>query len=312
MENITPEHIIEINKLCKSFGEIRAVQDLSFHVNQGELFAFLGVNGAGKSTTISIMCGQTLKDSGSVIICESDIDSGVYDISRKLGVVFQNSVLDQMMTVEENLKSRAALYGITGKEFKKRMNKLSELLDFKDLLKRTVGKLSGGQRRRIDIARALLHRPEILILDEPTTGLDPQTRRLLWDVVMSLRKNENLTVFLTTHYMEEAADADYVIILDHGKISAEGTPLELKNKYTGDFITFYGLGEKDIDDLKAMNGETVEIIRDAVRISVPDTQAATKLILEKPELFKDYEITKGKMDDVFLSVTGKKLGGGEE
>ena len=198
------------------------------------------------------------------------------------------------------------------KEFKERMNELSELLDFKDLLKRTVGKLSGGQRRRIDIARALLHRPEILILDEPTTGLDPQTRRLLWDVVMSLRKNENLTVFLTTHYMEEAADADYVIILDHGKISAEGTPLELKNKYTGDFITFYGLGEKEIDDLKAMNGETVEIIRDAVRISVPDTQAATKLILEKPELFKDYEITKGKMDDVFLSVTGKKLGGGEE
>lgn len=312
MENITPEHIIEINKLCKSFGEIRAVQDLSFHVNQGELFAFLGVNGAGKSTTISIMCGQTLKDSGSVIICESDIDSGVHDISRKLGVVFQNSVLDQMMTVEENLKSRAALYGITGKEFKKRMNELSELLDFKDLLKRTVGKLSGGQRRRIDIARALLHRPEILILDEPTTGLDPQTRRLLWDVVMSLRKNENLTVFLTTHYMEEAADADYVIILDHGKISAEGTPLELKNKYTGDFITFYGLGEKDIDDLKAMTGETVEIIRDTVRISVPDTQAATKLILERPELFKDYEITKGKMDDVFLSVTGKKLGGGEE
>lgn len=184
------------------------------------------------------MCGQTLKDSGSVIICESDIDSGVHDISRKLGVVFQNSVLDQMMTVEENLKSRAALYGITGKEFKERMNELSELLDFKDLLKRTVGKLSGGQRRRIDIARALLHRPEILILDEPTTGLDPQTRRLLWDVVMSLRKNENLTVFLTTHYMEEAADADYVIILDHGKISAEGTPLELKNKYTGDFITF--------------------------------------------------------------------------
>ena len=182
----------------------------------------------------------------------------------------------------------------------------------KDLLKRTVGKLSGGQRRRIDIARALLHRPEILILDEPTTGLDPQTRRLLWDVVMSLRKNENLTVFLTTHYMEEAADADYVIILDHGKISAEGTPLELKNKYTGDFITFYGLGEKEIDDLKAMNGEPVEIIRNAVRISVPDTQAATKLILEKPELFKDYEITKGKMDDVFLSVTGKKLGGGEE
>lgn len=310
MENTS--HIIEIKNLSKSFGDVKAVQDLSFHVNRGELFAFLGVNGAGKSTTISIMCGQAVKDSGNIVICGHDIDLGVGDISRKLGVVFQNSVLDQMLTVEENLKSRAALYGITGSEFKTRMKELSKLLDFEDLLKRTVGKLSGGQRRRIDIARALLHRPEILILDEPTTGLDPQTRRLLWNVVMDLRKNENLTVFLTTHYMEEAADADYVIILDSGKISAEGTPLDLKNKYTGDFITFYGLGESEIDCLKDVTQTSPEFIKDAVRVSVPDTSAATKLILEHPELFKDYEITKGKMDDVFLSVTGKKLGGGEE
>ncbi len=310
MENTS--HIIEIKNLSKSFGDVKAVQDLSFHVNRGELFAFLGVNGAGKSTTISIMCGQAVKDSGNIVICGHNIDSGVGDISRKLGVVFQNSVLDQMLTVEENLKSRAALYGITGGEFKTRMKELSKLLDFDDLLKRTVGKLSGGQRRRIDIARALLHRPEILILDEPTTGLDPQTRRLLWNVVMDLRKNENLTVFLTTHYMEEAADADYVIILDSGKISAEGTPLDLKNKYTGDFITFYGLGEAEIDHLKDVTQTSPEFIKDAIRVSVPDTSAATKLILEHPELFKDYEITKGKMDDVFLSVTGKKLGGGEE
>ena len=310
MENAS--HIIEIKNLSKSFGDVKAVQDLSFHVNRGELFAFLGVNGAGKSTTISIMCGQAVKDSGNIVICGHDIDSGVGDISRKLGVVFQNSVLDQMLTVEENLKSRAALYGITGNEFKIRMKELSKLLDFDDLLKRTVGKLSGGQRRRIDIARALLHRPEILILDEPTTGLDPQTRRLLWNVVMDLRNNENLTVFLTTHYMEEAADADYVIILDSGKISAEGTPLDLKNKYTGDFITFYGLGETEINLLKDVTQSSPEFIKDAVRVSVPDTSAATKLILEHPELFKDYEITKGKMDDVFLSVTGKKLGGGEE
>lgn len=310
MENTS--HIIEIKNLSKSFGDVKAVQNLSFHVNRGELFAFLGVNGAGKSTTISIMCGQAVKDSGNIVICGHDINSGVGDISRKLGVVFQNSVLDQMLTVEENLKSRAALYGITGNEFKTRMKELSKLLDFDDLLKRTVGKLSGGQRRRIDIARALLHRPEILILDEPTTGLDPQTRRLLWNVVMDLRENENLTVFLTTHYMEEAADADYVIILDSGKISAEGTPLDLKNKYTGDFITFYGLGETEIDLLKDVTQTSPEFIKDAVRVSVPDTSAATKLILEHPELFKDYEITKGKMDDVFLSVTGKKLGGGEE
>lgn len=302
------EHIIEIEKLNKSFGEVKAVTDLSFHVKKGELFAFLGVNGAGKSTTISIMCGQLLKDSGNVMICGESIDSSGAGIARKLGVVFQNSVLDQKLTVKDNLRSRAALYGIKGSEFTKRMNELAELLDFGDLLGRTVGKLSGGQRRRIDIARALFHRPEILILDEPTTGLDPQTRKLLWDVVQRLRERENMTVLLTTHYMEEAADADYVLIIDGGKTAAEGTPLELKNTYTGDYITVYGLPEDKIKSL----GLPYELIRDAARISVPNTAAATQLILAHPEMFNDYEVTKGRMDDVFLSVTGKKLVGGME
>jgi len=178
-------------------------------------------------------------------------------------------------------------------------------------LKRTVGKLSGGQRRRIDIARALFHKPKILILDEPTTGLDPQTRRLIWNVISSFRKDENMTVFLTTHYMEEAAEADYVVIIDDGKISAEGTPLELKNIYTGDYITIYDVDEKDI---KALDVEDVEYeqIRNGYRLSVPNTKAATELIIRNPQLFNDYEITKGKMDDVFLAVTGKTLVGGAE
>ncbi len=302
------EHIIDIEHLVKSFGDVKAVQDLSFHVNQGELFAFLGVNGAGKSTTISIICGQQSKDGGKVLVCGHDIDHGIEEITRKLGVVFQNSVLDQSLTVRDNLRSRAALYGITGEAFKKRMGELAKVLDFENLLNRTVGKLSGGQRRRIDIARALLHRPEILILDEPTTGLDPQTRKLLWSVIQQLRHDEKMTVFLTTHYMEEAADADYVIILDSGKIAAEGTPLELKNRYTGDFITLYGLTPGDAAPL----GLPAEELRDAVRVSVPDTAAATELIIRHPEIFRDYEITKGKMDDVFLAVTGKKLGGVEK
>lgn len=300
------ENVIEIKELNKSFGDVKAVQNLSLCVKKGELYAFLGVNGAGKSTTISIMCGQLEKDSGSVTVCGHSADSSFEEVSRKLGVVFQNSVLDKMLSVRDNLESRAALYGIKGRKFKERLSELSKLLDFDDLLDRTVGKLSGGQRRRIDIARALLHRPEILVLDEPTTGLDPQTRKLLWDVVTELRKKEELTVFLTTHYMEEAADADYVVILDSGKISAEGTPLELKNKYTGDFITLYGVSESDIEAL----GMPCENIRDAVRVAVPDTKAATQLIIAHPELFTDYEITKGKMDDVFLAVTGKKLAGG--
>ena len=199
------EHIIEIEHLNKRFAEVQAVRDLSFHVRPGELFAFLGVNGAGKSTTISILCGQLAKDSGSVRVCGESIDQNMPHIARKLGVVFQNSVLDGALSVRDNLRSRAALYGITGAAFKARLAELAELLDFSGLLNRTLGKLSGGQRRRIDIARALLHRPEILILDEPTAGLDPQTRKLLWDVVQELRRRENLTVFLTTHYMEEAA-----------------------------------------------------------------------------------------------------------
>ena len=301
-------HMIKIDHLSKSFGEVRAVRDLSFSVREGELFAFLGINGAGKSTTINIMCGQLSKDGGSVVIDGNDLDQKPDAAKRELGVVFQGSVLDAALSVWDNLESRAALYGIVGKAFRDRIAELSRMLDFEDLLHRTLGKLSGGQRRRIDVARALLHRPKILILDEPTTGLDPQTRKTLWAVIDTLRKEEKMTVFLTTHYMEEAADADYVVILDAGRIVAEGTPLELKNRYTRDFITLYGVGEDEVRNL----GVEYEAIKDAYRISVPNTQRATELILSAPSLFRDYEITKGKMDDVFLAVTGKKLMGGME
>ena len=302
------KNIIEIDHLHKAFGDVKAVQDLSFRVREGELFAFLGINGAGKSTTINILCGQLAKDSGTVKIGGIDLDAEPDSIKRSLGVVFQNSVLDKELSVRDNLASRAALYGLCGKDFQNRLAELARLLEFEELLKRRVGKLSGGQRRRIDIARALLHRPKILILDEPTTGLDPQTRSLLWRVIGELRNKENMTVFLTTHYMEEAADADYVVILDHGRIAAEGTPLTLKNTYTGYFITIYNTEESLIKAL----GMPYKPMRDAFRVSVPDTAAATNLILRHPEVFRDYEITKGKMDDVFLAVTGKKLTGGTE
>lgn len=300
--------MIKIEHLNKSFGAVRAVQDISFEVREGELFAFLGVNGAGKSTTINILCGQLSKDSGRVEIDEIDLDRHPQAIKEKLGVVFQKSVLDQPLSVYDNLKSRAALYGITGKAFKERLSELCALLDFENLLKRTVGKLSGGQRRKVDIARALLHHPKILILDEPTTGLDPQTRKLLWDVISKIRKEERMTVLLTTHYMEEAADADYVVIIDGGKVITRGTPLELKNTYAGDFLTLYGVEETVVKGF----GLPYEAIREAFRVAVPDTAAATELILQNPQVFKDYELTKGKMDDVFLAATGKKLEGGAE
>jgi len=298
---------IEIVGLNKSFGKIKAVQDLSFRVREGELFAFLGVNGAGKSTTINILCGQLAKDSGQVRVDGQDLDVHIEEIKGKIGVVFQDSVLDQALSVRDNLESRAALYGITGEAFRTRLTELAELLEFGDLLRRRVGKLSGGQRRRIDVARALLHRPSLLVLDEPTTGLDPRTRRLLWQVIDTIRRQERMTVFLTTHYMEEAADADYVVILDGGRIAAEGTPLQLKNTYAGDYITLYGVEEAALP-----SGVPHEAVRDGYRLAVENTAAATQLILQAPSLFCDYEITKGKMDDIFLAVTGKKLGGEQQ
>lgn len=300
------DDIIRIDGLEKRFGEVHAVNNLSFKVKKGELFAFLGVNGAGKSTTISIMCGLLEKDGGKVEICGKNVETDMREIAKKLGVVFQNSALDARLSVKDNLVSRAALYGIYGAEAKKRIDNLAEKLCFKDLMTRTVGKLSGGQRRRIDVARALLHKPEVLILDEPTTGLDPQTRKTLWEVIRDLRLHDGMTVFLTTHYMEESADADYVIILDSGKIAAEGTPLELKNRYTGDFVTVYNADEQTVKPL----GFPYEKIRDAFRIAVKDTAEARDLIIKHPAVFSDFEITKGKMDDVFLAVTGKKLAGG--
>lgn len=300
------ENIIEIEHLTKHYGPVLAVDDLSFRVKPGELFAFLGVNGAGKSTTISILCGQLPRDGGTVTIDGCSLDGNLDRVKRELGVVFQSSVLDQPLTVLENLRSRAALYGITGAAFEARLAELDRMLGLREILRRTVGKLSGGQRRRVDIARALLNEPKILILDEPTTGLDPQTRRLLWSVVDTLRHQRNMTVFLTTHYMEEAADADYVVILDKGRIAAEGTPLQLKNAWARDYVTLYGVTEQEA----RLVGDRVEAIRDAWRVKVPNTAAATDCILRHPEIFRDYEITKGKMDDVFLAVTGTKLPGG--
>ncbi len=300
------ENIIEISNLNKSYGEVKAVQDLSFRVKKGELFAFLGVNGAGKSTTINIICGGLKKDSGKIIIAGEDIDDNPISVKNNLGVVFQDSVLDGPLTVYDNLKTRASLYGIVGQAFEKRLFELAEILSFTDLINRPVGKLSGGQRRKIDIARALLHHPKILVLDEPTTGLDPQTRKHLWSVISYLRVAENLTVFLTTHYMEEAVDSDYVVIIDSGKISANGSPLELKNTYTGDCIILYGTNENKVLDL----GVKYKVFKDCIKIFVKDTASATNLILAHPELFVDYEIIKGNMDDVFLNVTGKKIEGG--
>ena len=298
--------IIEIENLEKSFKEVKAVDDLSFSVREGELFAFLGVNGAGKSTTINIISGILRKDGGKVSVCGEDIDRCPERIKGKIGIVFQSSVLDKRLSAYDNLKSRAAMYDIFGDAFKARLVELDNLLGLKDILNRPLYKLSGGQKRRVDIARALIHNPELLILDEPTTGLDPQTRITVWNVIEKLRKERGLTVFLTTHYMEESAVADYVVILDSGKKVAEGTPHDLKTKYATDVIRFY----KNLDEAENLFdplGYKIRRERDFLEVEIKGTDKIAEFISKHPKLFEDFEVLKGNMDSVFLKVTGKDL-----
>ncbi len=298
--------VIEINNLSKSFKDVKAVDDLSFSVREGELFAFLGVNGAGKSTTINIISGILRRDGGTVKVCGEDIDGNSQLIKQKIGIVFQNSVLDKRLTAADNIRSRAAMYGIFGQNYKNKIAELTELFDLKGILNRPLTKLSGGQKRRIDIARALVNDPELLILDEPTTGLDPKTRQTVWNVIERYRKEKGLTVLLTTHYMEEAAVADYVVIIDGGKKVAEGTPHDLKNRYATDIIRFYRHLD-EAESLFAGLGSAVKRERDFLEVEVKGTDIIAGYIREYPQLFEDFEVLKGNMDNVFLKVTGKDI-----
>lgn len=294
--------MIEVIHLSKSFGNLEAVKDISFSVKKGQFFAFLGVNGAGKSTTISMITSELVPTRGKVMIDGRNVQEESMNIKKMIGVVFQDTVLDQDLTAYENLQCRAALYGIMGKTFMKRFNELVDIFDMGDFMDRPLKHLSGGQRRRIDIARALIHRPQLLILDEPTTGLDPGTRKMIWANIEKLRQEEGLTVFLTTHYMEKADQASYVVIIDHGRIAAKGTPHELKNCYAQDTLYLYDVSEDDVRKLH----RAYQAIDHGYAIRLNDVQEATKLILRYPQLFIDYEIIKGDMDNVFLNVTGKK------
>ena len=298
-------YAITVEGLTKSYGRTKAVDGLSFHVNRGELFAFLGANGAGKSTAISIISGTLSADGGRVVADGVDVTEDNRCARGKIGVVFQTSALDLSLSVRDNLRSRAALYGIFGEDYSARLAELCRLFELDEMLDRPLSHLSGGQRRRVDLARALLHRPRILILDEPTTGLDPKTRAMLWQTVSDLRKKEGLTVLLTTHYMEEAAEADRVLIIDKGRPVAQGTPYELKTRYAEDYITVYGQAEEKIRAL----GYPYDKVGGAYRIRVESTREATGIISSSPEVFVDFEVTKGKMDDVFLAVTGRIMGG---
>ncbi len=297
------KNIIEIKNLCRQFDQFVAVNNISFTVKQGELFAFLGTNGAGKSTTISMICTLLPKTSGSIIVDGFDTEKEAAKVRSRLGVVFQTNVLDDLLTVGDNLNIRARFQGLSGEELHHRINELRDVFGLSDIWKRPFGKLSGGQKRKCEIARAILNKPEILILDEPTTGLDPQTRTAIWKLIRDMQTQQGMTVFLTTHYMEEAAAADNVLILEKGRICAEGTPDTLKSKYGKDTLKLRFINsEEGIHQLQAM-GYTAKQKADYVSISIEDSHEALKIVNSLDD-FLDFELIKGNMDDVFLNVTG--------
>ena len=241
--------ILEIEHLSKSYGNVKAVDDISFDIERGEFFSFLGVNGAGKSTTINIITTVLPKDKGKITLAGHDLDKDPMFVRSKTGIVFQNSVLDQRLSVYDNLSSRASLYGLAGAEKKRRIGEISEMLGLDEFIKRPYSKLSGGQRRRTDIARALIHTPELLILDEPTTGLDPKTRKTVWETVERIRRQSGMSILLTTHYMEESDKADRIVIIDEGKLVAEGSPVQLKDRYSSDCVKIYRKQSDEADKL---------------------------------------------------------------
>jgi multidrug/hemolysin transport system ATP-binding protein len=304
--NINKDNILEVKDLRKTYGNLVAVNDISFSVKRKSLFAFLGLNGAGKSTTINIITSILGKDSGKVYVDGMDLDTQSDFIKNEIGIVFQNSVLDSVLSPRENLTVRAGFYGIKGEQWKARLEILTEMLGLKDFLDRPVGKLSGGQKRRVDIARAMVHNPKLLILDEPTTGLDPQTRLSVWNLVNSLRSQTGMTVFLTTHYMEEAEKATFVVIMDKGNIIATGTPTELRNKYSGDYVIIHIKNKPEIDSLLTNLKRSYSYNRDSryYRVTVKDSTDAIDFINNNRSLMSDFEVEKGNMDDVFLNVTG--------
>lgn len=303
------EKIIEVTNLKKSYGDVKAVKDLSFYVEKGNMFAFLGPNGAGKSTTIDIITTFLKKDGGEVIIDGLKLGHDDNKIRECIGAVFQDNVLDTKLTVRENIMMRGSMYGLKGEKLKNAVEKAmtaAEVTEFKD---RMYGKLSGGQRRRADIARALVNTPKILFLDEPTTGLDPQTRKVVWKTIQKLQSETGMTVFLTTHYMEEAAEADYVVVIDSGEIAAKGTPTQLKEQYAGDFLKLNPKKseyENIISILKNNNLKYTEA-GGTIKISIKNTLASLPVIDKCREKIDSFEVLNGTMDDAFIAITGKEI-----
>ena len=298
--------IISVENLTKKYGDFTAVNHISFDVEKGSLLGFLGVNGAGKTTVINMLATLLIPDEGAVEICGEKLGENDQNIRRKIGIVYQRNCLDDILTVEENLLCRGIIHGATKEEAKKQLNKLSEILKLDEIHKKKYRTLSGGQKRRCEIAAALMHTPEILFLDEPTTGLDPATRVDVWNTIQSLQKTEKMTVFLTTHYMEEAAEADRIIVLDHGTIMTSGTPFELKEKYAADKLKVYCASE-NMDIVSQILKSAKVVDQGILEMQIPSTLSAIPFIKEIEPYVAGFEVIQGNMDDVFLNAVGKEL-----
>ncbi|MCE5235901.1 MAG: ATP-binding cassette domain-containing protein [Clostridiaceae bacterium] len=301
------EKVIEVNGLQKSYGEVQAVKGVDFYAERGRLFAFLGPNGAGKSTTIDMLCTILKPDGGEAFVCGHALGKEDAAIRASIGVVFQNNLLDPLLTVRENLFTRGGFYGKSGAKLHEAALRAAKAAETTEFWLRPYGKLSGGQRRRADIARALVNAPEVLFLDEPTTGLDPQTRKTVWESVQALQRETGMTVFLTTHYMEEAEEADYVIVIDDGRIAARGTPTAIRAQYASDLLKLFPLDENAL--VEALQNANADFTRagDRLVVKLPSTMDALPLLDRLRPHLKGFEVLNGTMDDAFIGITGKEI-----
>lgn len=301
--------IIEVKNLKKYFGDVKAVDNISFQVGRGELFGFLGINGAGKSTTINMLCTVLGPTAGEIEVCGFLAGKEDEQIRKRIGVVYQNNCLDERLTVKENLFIRGALYEKNSRKLAQNISRLCEILELKDVYGRRFSKLSGGQKRRCEIARALVNTPEIMFLDEPTTGLDPATRKNVWQCIDRLRREENMTVFLTTHYMEEAMKASHIAVIDGGVLKEYGTPFSLKEAYAKDRLKLMPKQGKEerLTGYLTKKGIGFRQKEEILVVELADSMAALPVLRDVESLIAGFEMVQGSMDDVFLNVTGKKL-----
>ena len=306
------EPIIVVDNFVKKYGNFTAVDHVSFTVETGSIFAFLGPNGAGKSTTISTLCTIMDKTSGTLLIDGKDVTTEKNAVRNTIGVVFQDSTLDHKMTVEENLNMHCVFYNLPKTIIDERIDLALKIVDLSKWKKAMVSSLSGGMKRRVEIARSLLHFPKVLFLDEPTTGLDPQTRANIWEYIVKLQQDKNITIFLTTHYMEEAEICDQVAIIDHGKIIAFDEPSALKKQYSKDIAEVISSNEQELEQILEQYKMKYKKHAQAYSVELDDLATFMEIVSEHKKSIISLEVKKGTLNDVFLEITGRDIRRGND